>query len=72
MTATTEELKAQLGQLPLVDRAELASFLLDSLTPFGDPDVEAACDAELALREADIRSGRGREELAEKLFAPRR
>jgi putative addiction module component (TIGR02574 family) len=69
MTVTTEELKSHLCQLPLDDRAELASFLLASLTPFDDADVEAAWDAELARREADIRNGKGSEEPAESVFA---
>lgn len=69
MTATTQDLKSQLGSLPVEERAELASFLLDSLAPFDDPDVEAAWDKELARREADIRNGRGREEPAENVFA---
>jgi putative addiction module component (TIGR02574 family) len=68
MTEAAEKLKAELGRLPAQDRAELAHFLLDSLEEEADPDVEAAWDAELVRREAEIRSGKATGEPADKVF----
>lgn len=42
MTETAERLKSELSRLPAQDRAELASFLIDSLDPQRDEGVEAA------------------------------
>lgn len=69
MTALGEKLKSELTQLPIDDRAELASFLIESLDEGADPDAEAAWDAELARRSEEIRSGKVVGVPAEKVFA---
>ena len=58
MTATMEQLKEQLERLPSHERAELAHFLLCSLEQEAEADVDAAWEAELARRVADIQSGK--------------
>lgn len=57
MTPIAEELKEQLSRLPLLDRAELAQYLLASLIEHSDDVAEAAWDAELSRRGDEIRSG---------------
>src|SRR2546422_956727 len=57
MSDTAEKLKAALAQLPASERAALAHYLIHSLDDHADPDAEAAWDAELARRMAEIRSG---------------
>ena len=57
MTETMEQLKVQLERLPSQERAELAHFLLCSLEQEVDVDAEAAWEAELARRVADMQSG---------------
>jgi putative addiction module component (TIGR02574 family) len=69
MSATTEELKTQLLQLPLHERAELAQYLIDSLEAGHDPDAEAAWGAELERRAAEIRSGTAVGQPATSVFA---
>ena len=69
MTETAEQLKAQLSQLSTQERAELAHFLIHSLDEGVDADAEAAWDAELARRMAEIRSGKAVGEPADKVFA---
>jgi putative addiction module component (TIGR02574 family) len=69
MSSTAEALKSQLGTLSPEDRAELASFLIDSLDPENDAEAEVAWDEELARREDDILSGRVEGESAASLFA---
>lgn len=69
MSATIEALKSQLGALPSRDRAELARFLIDSLESEADEDAEAAWEAELARRAADIRAGRVVGKPAEQVFS---
>jgi putative addiction module component (TIGR02574 family) len=69
MTETAEKLKAQLSQLSTQERAELAHFLIHSLDEGVDADAEAAWDAELARRMAEIRSGKAVGEPADKVFA---
>ena len=44
--------------LPVEERAELASSLIDSLDSATDEDVEAAWQEEISRRMADLRSGR--------------
>lgn len=56
MSAVAEQLKSQLGLLPVADRAELAEYLLTSLEP-EEEGVAEAWRAEIARRVADIRSG---------------
>ena len=58
MTETMEQLKGQLERLPRQERAELAHFLLCSLEQEAEADVDAAWEAELARRVADIQSGK--------------
>ena len=58
MTETMEQLKGQLERLPRQERAELAHFLLCSLEQEADADVDAAWEAELARRMADMQSGK--------------
>ena len=58
MTETMEQLKVQLERLPSQARAELAHFLLCSLEQEVDADADAAWEAELARRVAEIQSGK--------------
>jgi putative addiction module component (TIGR02574 family) len=68
MTEATERLKAQLSQLSMQEQAELAHFLIYSLDEAVDADAEAAWEAELARRMAEIRSGNAVGESADKVF----
>ena len=58
MTEVIERLKTELGALPSEERAELASFLLQTLGPEEDDGVDAAVEAEVARRVEEIHSGR--------------
>jgi putative addiction module component (TIGR02574 family) len=69
MTEAAEKLKAQLSQLSMQERAELAHFLIHSLDEAVDADAEAAWDTELARRMEEIRSGNAVGEPADKVFA---
>jgi putative addiction module component (TIGR02574 family) len=69
MTETAEKLKAQLSQLSMQERAELAHFLIHPLDEGVDADAEAAWEAELARRVEEIRSGKAVGEPADKVFA---
>jgi putative addiction module component (TIGR02574 family) len=69
MTPTAESLKSSLARLSHEDRAELAYFLIQSLGEGEDADAEAAWDAELARRLAEIKSGKEQGEPAAKVFA---
>jgi putative addiction module component (TIGR02574 family) len=69
MTEAAEKLKAQLSQLSMQERAELAHFLIHSLDEAVEADAEAAWDAELARRMEEIRSGNAVGEPADKVFA---
>jgi putative addiction module component (TIGR02574 family) len=71
MSETAEKLKSELAALPTEDRAELAYYLLRSLDPELDADdnVEAAWDAELARRGAEINSGQAEWRPTEDVFA---
>ena len=53
----TDQLKDQLGRLPIKTRAELAHFLIESLDGEPDDDWEAAWDAELARRMESVENG---------------
>lgn len=57
MTEVVQRLRTELAVLDPEDRADLAYFLLQSLDEEVDPNVEAAWDAELDQRIADIESG---------------
>lgn len=63
-----EEVKSKLALLPARARAELASFLIDSLDEETDPDWEAAWNRELSRREAEINSAQATGEPAAKVF----
>ena len=69
MSATAERLKTELASLALEERAELAHFLIESLDEEADDDSEAAFNAELARRGAEIRSGQAIGEPADKVIA---
>jgi len=69
MTETMEKLKTQLEQLTSQERAELAYFLLCSLEQEEDVEAEAAWEAELARRVADIQSGKSVGKPAAQVFA---
>jgi putative addiction module component (TIGR02574 family) len=69
MTETAEKMKGPLSQLPAQDRAALAHFLLESLDDGADADAEAAWDATLARRVAEIKSGKAVGEPADQVFA---
>jgi putative addiction module component (TIGR02574 family) len=69
MTETAQRLKSELAGLPAGDRAELAYFLIHSLDKEQDADAEAAWDAELARRAAEIKSGKATGEPADKVLA---
>lgn len=68
MTAKAERLKSELGALTPEERAELARFLVQSLDEEQEQGVEAAWDAELKRRAAEIESGRVGGEPAEKVL----
>ena len=65
----TDQLKAQIDQLPAEERAELAHYLIQSLDQEADPGAEAAWDAELSRRVEEIRCGNAPGEAAETVFA---
>jgi putative addiction module component (TIGR02574 family) len=69
MSATLEKLKAEVVMLPDQERAELAHFLLALLGPETDADVEAAWEATLARRAAEIESGKAVGRPAADVFA---
>ncbi len=62
-----EDWKARLGTLTTQERTELARVLIESLND--DPDTQAAWDAELTRRVADIKSGRAVGRPAEEVYA---
>ena len=57
MSVLAESLKMQLSSLPVLDRAELARYLLTSLEP-EEEGVAEAWGAEIARRTLEIRSGK--------------
>jgi hypothetical protein len=57
MTKTAENLKIELAQLPVQDRAELAYFLIHSLDESVDDNIFNAWDKELTQRLAEIYAG---------------
>lgn len=69
MSTTAERLQSELVSLSEADRAELAHFLIQSLQPQADADVEGAWDAELERRGNQIRTGQAAGEPAEKVFS---
>ena len=69
MSATTDEWKAELARLPVLQRAELARFLIDSLDQGEDADAEEAWDNELARRAEQIKNGTAKGEPADDVMA---
>ncbi len=69
MTALAEKLKPQLTTLSPADRAELASYLLESLDGPADPGAAQAWEAELIRRAEEVRSGRAQGRPAHEVFA---
>jgi hypothetical protein len=68
MTKTAENLKIELAQLPVQDRAELAYFLIHSLDEGVDDNVFDAWDRELTQRLAEIYAGTANGEPSEKVL----
>jgi putative addiction module component (TIGR02574 family) len=66
MTEAAKKLKSQLESLPEQDREELVDFLLNTLS--ANEEDEAAWEAELARREAELESGAAREIPADEVF----
>jgi len=60
MSPETEELRQKAMSLPLEERAELASSLIDSLDQTVDEDAELACQQEVVRRMDEIRSGKAK------------
>jgi putative addiction module component (TIGR02574 family) len=69
MTAIAEKLRNELVSLSASERGELAHFLIRTLDEETGDDSEAAWDAELDRRAAEIQSGSVVGEPAEKVFA---
>jgi putative addiction module component (TIGR02574 family) len=69
MAATLDELKQQCAGLTSRERADLASFLLDSIDDQDEGDVEAAWQGEVSRRVAEIRAGQVTGIPAEQAFA---
>ncbi len=57
MTALAEDLKSLLAKLPTADRAEIASFLLESLPDDAPAVSDDEWEAELNRRVQDMKSG---------------
>ncbi len=57
MSEIAEKLKLELSRLSIQERAELASFLINSLDEDINDDVEVAWDTELRKRLEDIHCG---------------
>jgi putative addiction module component (TIGR02574 family) len=68
MTEAVTQVLAQIDALSQAERAEVALAVLRSLEP-AEEGAEAAWDAELARRTAEIRNGKVTGKPAEQLFA---
>ncbi|MCW3061989.1 MAG: hypothetical protein JWQ02_3810 [Capsulimonas sp.] len=68
MSPIAEQLKIQLNDLPTVDRAAIAYYLLETLTPIDETDEEKL-ETVLAERWAQIESGEEVGIPAEQVFA---
>ena len=64
MKSTLDDLRTQLSELPIEERAELARFLIGTLDQECEPDLDAEWDTELARRTEEIRTGIARGEAA--------
>jgi putative addiction module component (TIGR02574 family) len=69
MTAVAEKLRVELTKLSDDERGELAHFLIQSLDPSSDEDVETAWDVELEHRADEIRNGQAIGVSADKVFS---
>lgn len=69
MNQVVDKLKAELDRLSAPERAELAHYLILSLESEEDPSAEAAWEAELDRRTAQIRSGQASGKPAGQVFA---
>jgi hypothetical protein len=58
MTALAEKLKPQFAELSSAERAELASYLLETLDGPANPAAHSAWEIEVARRADEIRSDR--------------
>jgi putative addiction module component (TIGR02574 family) len=70
LTHIAEQLKSQLAELDIRDRAEIAHFLLRSLDDeeFG-PDVDDAWEEEILRRHREMESGEAETVPVEEVFA---
>lgn len=64
-----DQLKAELDKLPVDQRAELAHYLIQSLDEEEDEGAEAAWDAELERRAAQITLGEAKGKPADKVLS---
>ena len=69
MGLTADKMRTELSALTEAERADLARFLIQSLDSGSDKDAEAAWDAELGRRAAEIKNGREAGEPADKVFS---
>ncbi len=69
MPGVLKQIKSQVGQLNLRERAELAGFLLQSLEPEQDAAIAKAWRKEIASRVREIRAGKANGKPAEQVFA---
>ncbi len=69
MSEIAEKLKLELSRLSIQERAELASFLINSLDEDINDDVEVAWDTELRKRLEDIHFGTAVGEPSERVFS---
>ena len=72
MSALLDELSKKARTLALEERAQLAQELLESLEQDGDPEAQAAWDAEIASRIAKYERGEAKLVPAEEVFAAAR
>lgn len=69
MSATLAKLQAQAKQLNAEERAQLASFLLETLDPTESGDVTQAWEVEIKARWAEIERGEVESISATEVFA---
>ena len=69
MASIIDEITLKARALPAEDRARLAEELLSTLQENADPEIEAAWDAEIRRRIADIDSGNAKLIPAAEVFA---
>ena len=69
MASIIDEITLKARALPAEDRARLAEELLSTLQENPDPEIEAAWDAEIRRRLADIDSGNAKLVPAAEVFA---